>query len=378
LVVEELDRQAIIRVRQQLAPWFKPKAWIYWSDMLMSAALGWGTFALALRASSRSSAAVYLIVSMFALYRVLAFTHELEHQANGVAPGFRGVWHVLVGMPFCLPHFVYRNVHRIHHSKRYYGTPADPEYIPFVAQRSFKHPILMTVLALLFPIIVALRYLVLVPVAVFSRRLRTWLDTKASAFTLVLDYSRVVTEGKERSLQRVEEFSTTLCVWSIVILVAYNQLPALALAYWYLVFAGFMLANALRGLAATHRYESNGEVMPFDLHIYDSVNLERLSLLNELVCPLGLSLHATHHIFPTLPYYALRRAHRDLMEETRAEGQPLRFYSSGQWSHLFPALGKIWRAIRTGRTEDTLSLRADLAAQGRQSEHADAIVDDLA
>jgi fatty acid desaturase len=345
--VDELDRQAIIRVKQQQAHLFQPNPFIYWGDLLLSAALGWSAFVGSLVVSSGLLRAGCLLVSIFALYRALAFTHE--HLANHEPRGFRAAWHVLVGIPFCLPHFQYREVHRIHHSTRYYGTPEDPEYLPFVAERSFKHPVTFMLLALVFPIMVALRYLVISPLALISKRVRTWSDTKASSFVMKLDYARSLPGQREMMTWRSEEYTTTLAAWGVVLLVILGPLSALLLFHWYLLLAGIMLANGVRVLAATHVYASSGALSSFADHIGDSINLERRSILNALVCPLGLSFHATHHVFPTLPYYALRRVHEALMAESRAEARPLRFYVDAQWSHLGSAIVRLIRLTREGK-----------------------------
>jgi fatty acid desaturase len=343
--MKQPDRDAIIRVKQRLSHLFEPNPWVYWSDMLLSAAIGWVAFALALRTSGPIGWTLCMLVSTFALYRALMFTHELEHQPNGIAPGFRGVWHLLIGMPFCLPHFVYRNVHRIHHSRRYYGTAADPEYVPFVAQHSFKEPIRVLVLSFAFPLILALRYLALVPLSLFSTRLRTFVDTKISALALNLDYERSPAVGKERTIWRLEEASTTLFTWCVVGLVAFGQLPLLVVVQWYAVIVLAMTANNLRTFVATHRYESEGAQIGFDDQIYDSLNVERPSLLNALLCPIGTSLHATHHIFPSLPYYALRRAHEALMREIAADPAALGCYVTCQRAHVVPATVAMIRDI---------------------------------
>jgi fatty acid desaturase len=353
--MEEVDRQAIIRVKQQLGESFKPNLWIYWADLIVSASVGWSAFVIALHVDTLAVKVLSFIVSTCFMYRALAFTHELEHQPDGALPYIRPFWHVVLGMPYCLPHFVYRGVHRIHHSTRYYGTPEDPEYVPFVTHGSFREPIMYMVLAFVFPVMVSVRYLVLSPLSLFVPPLRTWVVTKASAFVMKLDYARRVPTGREMTIWRFEEFSTVLFVWSIVALVWYGFLPATVFLMWYLVLSGIMVLNGFRGLAATHRYASNGEVMSFEDHIYDSINLQRFTLLNEIVGPLGLHYHATHHIFPTLPYYMLPKAHRLLMQESENEGKPLGFYLTGQWSSLASSIPKIMQLIREGKPQASIA-----------------------
>jgi fatty acid desaturase len=349
--MQEVDRQAIIRVKHQLAHLFKPNPWIYWTDLLVSAAIAWSSFVLSLRVESVALAGLCLFVSTYASYRMLVFTHEMEHLNDGDLPYFRAAWHVVCGAPFCMPHFVYRGLHRIHHSTRYYGTPEDPEYIPFVAKGSFREPIMFMVLAFVFPVGVALRYLVLAPLSVFSPRLRTFVVTKASGFVMKLDYSRKVPTGRDLRIWHIEEATTVLFVWTVVGLIAIGALPAMLLLHWFLVLGSIMILNGFRGLAATHRYASSGEVLSFEDHIYDCVNLNKFSLLNEIVGPVGLTYHATHHVFPGLPYYALAKAHRLLMQEAEGEGKPLGFYLACQWSTIDRAIARMVQLTKEGKPQ---------------------------
>src|SRR5262245_35296051 len=43
-VMQHVDRNAVVNVKQQLQSWSKPRPWIYWSDVLLSAAVGWSAF----------------------------------------------------------------------------------------------------------------------------------------------------------------------------------------------------------------------------------------------------------------------------------------------------------------------------------------------
>jgi fatty acid desaturase len=349
--MEELDRRAIVRVKQQIAHLFEPNPWIYWSDLLSTSALGWAAFVLAFRVESALATAACLFVAIFAHYRGLVFTHELEHLPAGSLPGFSAAWHLLEGMPCLVPHFVYRGVHRIHHSARYYGTAEDPEYIAFVRQGSLREPVRLLGLALIFPLMLAVRYLVLSPLSLCSTKLRRWVQVNASSLVMKLDYQRQLPSGAEMRAWRIEEITTSLYAWTVVLLVAFGPLPLLALGFWWIVMGGAMFANCVRGLAATHRYDSAGEQLSFDAHIGDSFDLQKFSLLHLLIAPLGLSLHATHHVFPSLPYYALPRAQALLVRECEGEGKPLAFYAAGQWSSLTASIPRLIRLTRARNQE---------------------------
>jgi fatty acid desaturase len=349
--MQEVDRQAIIRVKHQLAHLFKPNPWIFWTDLIVSATVGWSAFVISLNVESVALSALCLFISAYASYRTLAFTHEMDHLKDGDLPYLRAVWHVVCGAPFCMPHFIYRGVHRIHHSTRYYGTPEDPEYIPFVAQGSFREPLKFMWLCFVFPVGVAMRYLVLAPLSLFWPRLRTFVVTKLSGFVMKLDYARQVPTGRDMTIWRIEEVTTVMFVWTVVALVWSGILPAMVFVHWFIVLSTIMLLNGVRGLCATHAYSSTGQVLSFEDHIYDCVNLNKFSLLNELVGPVGLTYHATHHIFPGLPYYALPKAHRLLMKESEGEGKPLGFYLQCQWSTIDQAVARMIRLTREGKAQ---------------------------
>ncbi len=61
---------------------------IYWTDLIARAGLGWTAFAVAtLQPLGSASGAAAIAVAVFALYRGLAFTHEISHQRQRL-PGF--------------------------------------------------------------------------------------------------------------------------------------------------------------------------------------------------------------------------------------------------------------------------------------------------
>ncbi|MBC8123078.1 MAG: fatty acid desaturase, partial [Gemmatimonadaceae bacterium] len=102
---EELDRKLVSDL-------FQPRPEIFWPDLLASAALGWGAFALACTAELFSATMfASTAVAILALYRALAFVHELSHLRASVLPGFSTAWNFLIGIPLLFPSFVYVGVH---------------------------------------------------------------------------------------------------------------------------------------------------------------------------------------------------------------------------------------------------------------------------
>ena len=113
-----------------------PRAVVFWSDLLISGSIGWTAFAVALASAPWTPVMLLaLVVSGFALYRGLCFTHELTHLRRRSIPGFETAWNVLFGVPLLLPSFTYIGVHQSHHSLSTYGTKDDPEYLPFAKSR---------------------------------------------------------------------------------------------------------------------------------------------------------------------------------------------------------------------------------------------------
>src|SRR5262245_29440579 len=95
----------------------KPNAAIYWSDLLLSAAVGYGTYAVWIASGMTPVGLCAAFVSVFALYRCILFIHELTHLRKRTPRGLWIAWHVLVGVPLLLPSFLYDGIHNLHHSK---------------------------------------------------------------------------------------------------------------------------------------------------------------------------------------------------------------------------------------------------------------------
>ncbi|HZF46611.1 MAG TPA: fatty acid desaturase, partial [Sphingomonadaceae bacterium] len=83
---------------------------IYWTDMLVSAALGYAALAGAILVSNVWLAIALGLFASLALYRALLFIHELTHIHKNALPGFRFAWNLLVGIPVLTPSFMYEGV----------------------------------------------------------------------------------------------------------------------------------------------------------------------------------------------------------------------------------------------------------------------------
>jgi fatty acid desaturase len=306
------------------AEWFKPSPLIYWTDMLLSASVGWTMFALAVSARGWGRV-LLLIVATGALYRAVLFIHEITHLARHELPGFRIAWNTLVGVPLLLPSFLYENVHTDHHRQRCYGTESDPEYLPF-GRRSPLLLIGCTGASLFLPFALVVRFGVLAPMSWLVRSWRQSVLDRASALVINHRYVRRTPIGRAG---HVHEAAACVMVWTAAGAWWSGALPTSAIACWLSIGAAASGINAMRTLAA-HRYgHDDGEVSMTE-QLLDSCTIApdattRLARLaadagRAVIVPVGLRYHALHHWIPSLPYHRLGRAHRLLVARLRPEG----------------------------------------------------------
>ena len=312
-----------------VADLFEPRTDIFWSDLLISAAVGWSAFTFACVVNSFWQIVAGVAVCAIALYRALVFIHELSHIKPKALPGFALVWNLLIGIPLLLPAFVYTGVHSAHHGLASYGTAQDPEYMPFAGKRLAIF--FFVVHSLLIPALLALRFLVLSPFGLLSPPLHRLLERHASSLTMNPAYCRRVSE-QERTSMIITELSI-LGIWAIpVILVWQGILPGRIFVLWYAVMAGITLTNTIRTLGA-HRYLSDGNSMDRDAQLLDSVDTPG-GFWTVLWAPIGLRYHALHHFFPNLPYHNLPIAYQRLIQELPADSPYRRSLSPSLWHSL--------------------------------------------
>lgn len=323
------------------------KTWLYWVDFLGCVTLGWSAFAFALASPAFSlHQEFFCAVAGFVLYRAVIFTHELAHAQQDVLRRFRTVWNWLCGFPLLVPSFSYRGVHRDHHRRDLYGKPEDGEYLPFGTEQPYKI-VLYVLLSLALPLFFVARFLIFVPLSYMNRSVRRFTWQRASSLTIDLSYRRPLPTPQEEPIWKFQELGAFAYVGIAIALVAIQVLPAQALFVWYQVTALILLVNSLRTLAA-HRYLSNdNRTMDIQEQFLDSVDVPGHPFLTALWAPVGLRYHATHHLFPGIPYHALGAAHRRLAEELPSDTGFLDATRSSLWD----ALARLWRDSRASGVE---------------------------
>jgi len=287
-----------------------PKPIIFWTDILVCAVVGWTGFALAVLAEPYSGwMALSFVLAVIGLYRGVAFTHELSHIRPRALRGFETTWNLLFGVPLLLPSFAYIGVHPSHHNLATYGTKDDPEYLPFASSRGLMIGFGIQS-ALLLPLLLLLRFLVLAPIGLAAPPFHRWLETRASSFAMNPAYRREVSSDMARKM-RVWEV-VTLGMWGVAIALAVDAgLLWRAGATWIAVLLAISTLNTLRVLGA-HEYETDGQPRNRFEQLRDSIDTPG-GPWTEIWAPVGLRYHALHHYFPGVPYHNLGIAYRRLV-----------------------------------------------------------------
>jgi fatty acid desaturase len=329
----------VTKAREQVKDLFRPRPVIYWFDFLTSALIGWGAFAMALNSPNLSFQQVlFVVISGMALYRAVLFIHEIAHFKKGTFKIFRWVWNTVCGFPLMVPTFLYQSVHFDHHKQNFYGTEKDGEYFPF-ALNSRRWIIIHVLFSFLVPIIFLVRFSALTPLSLINKRIRIFLMTRMSALSIDFDYQRPESSWKNSESWKVQEFFGCLTAWVFITSLLMGIIPALVLFLWYCVTALIFMVNSVRTLAA-HRYQNpEGNVVSYSTQMLDSVNISGHGWMTPLWAPVGLRYHATHHLFPDLPYHALGEAHRRLIQDQGKNS----LYAQTICSGLLPALNQLWK-----------------------------------
>ena len=116
-------------------------------------------------------------------------------------------------------------------------------------------------------------------------------------------------------------------------------MPAKVFFMWYCLGASVFAVNSVRTLVA-HHYENTEEgEMSFTDQMLDSINNPGNRWITPLWAPVGLRFHATHHLFPDLPYHALEEAHYRILKNQGKDS----LYGQTVQRGLFSSLVNLWK-----------------------------------
>jgi fatty acid desaturase len=306
------DDKAMLRAARDLTKGLgEAKPGIYWTDMLISAGVGYAGIAVAILNANLGVQIAAGLVAALAMYRALMFIHELTHIHRDALPGFRTAWNLLVGIPLLTPSFMYEGVHVIHHKRTQYGTIEDPEYLPLALMKSWSLPLFVLV-ALLAPVALLVRFGVLYPLGLIIPAVRTFTWERFSALSINPEFRRKAPEGDFAGRVRWQQAGASL--WAIALIVSVFVAGWKPLAIALSILSLTAVLNQLRTLVA-HLWENEGEAMTVTAQFLDSVNVPPPGLAAEIWAPVGLRYHALHHLMPSMPYHDLPEAHRRLARE---------------------------------------------------------------
>ncbi len=328
------DDKALLRAAAELTRDLgQARAGIYWPDMLGSAVIGYAALAGAIVSDTLWITLFLGVVSTLALYRALLFIHELTHLHRDALPGFRTAWNVLVGIPMLMPSFMYEDGHTIHHSRKRYGTPDDPEYLPLALMKPWTLPAFILV-SLLAPIGLVLRYGVLAPLGLLIPSLRRTNWARFSTLAINPDFRRRPPADADK--RRFVILETGAAIWGMILIASVLWIGWQPLVVALGVFSAVAVLNQLRTLVA-HLWENEGDQMSVTAQYLDTVNVPPPGFVAALWAPVGLRYHALHHLLPSLPYHSLGEAHRRLGAHELARET----YNRAHYRGLAPLVGKI-------------------------------------
>ena len=320
------------------------KAIFFW-DFTVSAVVGWALFIAAMLLLTPQSAAFWgcLIVASLAHYRALSFIHEVAHNKEKI-PRFQMIYNLLAGYWYGTPAYTHFP-HNDHHNPTTFGSIHDPEYVEW----SEKSPLSVFrpfIFCLAAPLVITARFCLLPLVSfLFTESFKKTIFQKFSTFAMQANYERDL-KVDEYQLSHKEEL---WCAAFFLIRLALSVFVLPYFLFFQLLMLGFAsFLNSYRAMVAhryqvgRHRTENDTNIDSYREQALDSVTIDE-GFLAELWAPVGLRYHSLHHIFPTLPYYALGKAHAKLK---RSLG-PQHFYHQTIESSFWSAITKLYKSCQT-------------------------------
>jgi fatty acid desaturase len=325
---------------------FRTNERLYWIDFLAAILLGHICFALTRLtfflplesfAAKLLIAAIPFSMQCGAFYRAVMFVHEIVHLPEKKLRTFRVAWNLLCGIPCLVPSFTYHS-HLDHHRRKMFGTEHDGEYLPLASMSPWC--ILFYLSQCLWaPPLAVIRFGMITPLTWLSPAFRKLVHQRASSLVMDPTYIRPLPTKTALRYIRLQELGCFLTLVVIVIAsIALRRWPIPFVTQCYLTGVVLIFMNCVRTLAS-HRWTSEGEEGTFVDQMLDSVTMDNDSPLAVLINPVGLRYHATHHLFPSMPYHNMRTAHKRLLQQLPADSPYHRTVATSVWS----VIGELWQ-----------------------------------
>jgi fatty acid desaturase len=324
-------RQARQAIREADTDFFRVSPARYWIDFLVSLSAAYlaATVYLVSPLGSWQQCLAFPIAA-FWLYRLGSLIHEVCHLGQHEMRTFKVAWNLLAGVMTLTPSPFFTRHHRDHHSQRLYGTPNDPEYMANVMESGNAWSIARyTAFVAVFPLLVFLRFL-LAPLTLLHPAVREWTLRHASSLTFNRRYERTLTDTDRRAIMAVESLCFIRAL-TIPLLIALGLTPFSRIPLLYALALATVFLNQMR-LLADHHLHSDGGRLDIAAHIMDSCNYTQNDPLTLLFFPFSIRYHALHHLFPSLPYHNLKRAHDHLVASLPTDSPYRTLDRPGWWS----------------------------------------------
>jgi fatty acid desaturase len=353
LLTEESAQFPLAAARHIVRDLYEHRVWIYWTDFLGSLLLGGLAFGLCRRWSdllplitavelpgwfSGAGRVFFFVICCVCYFRAVNFIHEVVHLPDRKFWMFKIAWNLLCGVPFLTPSFTHEG-HLDHHRRRIFGTTADGEYLALGRLNRWWILAYLSQ-ALWAPPLAVIRFGFLTPVSWLSPQIRDWVHQHCSSLVMDPRYQRPLPGPKKLWSIRVYEFLCFAWILGVVVVglkLGWDRLLGFAVQT-YLTGVVIILLNCLRTMGA-HRFRGHGDESTFLEQLLDSVNIDSSQPLDVIIAPVGLRYHATHHLFPAIPYHNLPAAHRRLMAELPQDSP----YRATNEPSLFAAIRKLCR-----------------------------------
>jgi fatty acid desaturase len=376
----ESPRFSMKQAKELVRDLHQPLPWIFWTDFLASITLGHACFALNVNADRWLSGppawtwtiqGLLFVGAVLLFLRSAMFTHELVHLPKQGWNAFRVVWNLLCGFPFLIPSFTYYP-HIDHHRRKSYGTDEDGEYLNLSHQPP-SAIVLYLLATLITPFVALIRFGIMSPIAWVYPSIRKWTFKHASTMVMDITYERP--EGSKRVYQTmlIQELAC-FSVCAFIVLHGPFIAGTWADPLWihgYLVSVSLLMLNNLRTLGA-HRWTGTGSELTMEQQLLDSCDYPYRPWITELWGPTGTRYHATHHLFPSLPYHNLGIAHRRLMARLPQDS----IFRETVKTSLFAEIVSLWKrslnASRKPASDDRGLLPANVGAKQPQRSLSDA------